>query len=65
MDEESGQRAQQLYNQFIPNIHLVSSASVAEMIKVMEGCYRDVNIALANELHKNRRGRGHQCLGSD
>jgi UDP-N-acetyl-D-mannosaminuronic acid dehydrogenase len=25
---------------------------VAEMIKVMEGCYRDVNIALANELFK-------------
>lgn len=51
-DEESGLAAYQLYRQFISNLHLVSSASVAEMIKVMEGCYRDVNIALANELYK-------------
>jgi len=51
-DEESGRVAYQLYQQFIPNLHLVSSASAAEMIKVMEGCYRDVNIALANELYK-------------
>lgn len=51
-DEKSGLVAYQLYRQFISNLHLVSSASVAEMIKVMEGCYRDVNIALANELYK-------------
>jgi UDP-N-acetyl-D-mannosaminuronic acid dehydrogenase len=51
-DEKSGQLACQLYRRFIPNLHLVSSARVAEMIKVMEGCYRDVNIALANELFK-------------
>ncbi len=51
-NEESGLRAYQVYKKFIPNLHLVSSAKVAEMIKVMEGCYRDVNIALANELFK-------------
>jgi len=51
-DEESGFRAYQVYEKFIANLHLVSSAKVAEMIKVMEGCYRDVNIALANELFK-------------
>ncbi|VVB72568.1 UDP-N-acetyl-D-mannosamine dehydrogenase [uncultured archaeon] len=51
-DEESGQKAFQVYTRFIPNLHLVSSARVAEMIKVMEGCYRDVNVALANELLK-------------
>ncbi len=51
-NEESGSRAYQVYKRFIPNLHLVSSAKVAEMIKVMEGCYRDVNIALANELFK-------------
>lgn len=51
-DEESGFRAFQVYSKFISNLHLVSSARVAEMIKVMEGCYRDVNIALANELYK-------------
>jgi UDP-N-acetyl-D-mannosaminuronic acid dehydrogenase len=51
-DEESGFKSFQVYKQFISNLHLVSSANVAEMIKVMEGCYRDVNIALANELFK-------------
>jgi UDP-N-acetyl-D-mannosaminuronic acid dehydrogenase len=51
-NEESGFRAYQVYKEFISNLHLVSSAKVAEMIKVMEGCYRDVNIALANELFK-------------
>ncbi len=51
-DEESGIAAYQVYRRFIRNLHLVSSARVAEMIKVMEGCYRDVNIALANELFK-------------
>jgi len=51
-DEESGLLAYDVYKKFISNLHLVSSAKVAEMIKVMEGCYRDVNIALANELFK-------------
>ncbi|MCJ7445386.1 MAG: nucleotide sugar dehydrogenase [Methanotrichaceae archaeon] len=52
IDDESGFIAFNLYNKFIPNLKLVSSARVAEMIKVMEGCYRDVNIYLANELYK-------------
>lgn len=51
-DDESGLVAYQVYSRFIKNLHLVSSARTAEMIKVMEGCYRDVNIALANELFK-------------
>ena len=51
-DEESGMVAYQVYKRFINNLNLVSSSRVAEMIKVMEGCYRDVNIALANELFK-------------
>jgi len=51
-DEESGFKAYGVYKKFISNLHLVSSAKVAEMIKVMEGCYRDVNICLANELYR-------------
>ena len=51
-DKESGVRAFEIYKNFVPNLHLVSSARVAEFIKLMEGCYRDVNIALANELFK-------------
>lgn len=52
VDAESGRHALEVYRQFIPNIRLVSSARVAEFTKVIEGCYRDVNIALANELFK-------------
>ncbi|OGM11198.1 GDP-mannose dehydrogenase [Candidatus Woesebacteria bacterium RBG_16_34_12] len=52
VDEISGKMAFEIYRKFIPNIHLVSTARVAEFIKVIEGCYRDANIALANELFK-------------
>jgi len=52
VDEESGGVCFEVYKQFIPNLHLVSSARVAEFIKIIEGCYRDVNIALANELFR-------------
>jgi UDP-N-acetyl-D-mannosaminuronic acid dehydrogenase len=52
VDERSGKAAYEVYEKFIPNLHEVSSARAAEFIKVIEGCYRDVNIALANELFK-------------
>ena len=52
VDEDSGRVCFEVYKQFIPNLRLVSSARVAEFIKIIEGCYRDVNIALANELFK-------------
>ena len=52
VDRESGMKAFEVYKNFIPNLHLVSSARTAEFIKLMEGCYRDVNVALANELFK-------------
>jgi len=52
VDELSGVKAYNIYKEFIPNLHLVSSARVAEFTKLIEGCYRDVNIALANELFK-------------
>jgi len=52
VNRESGIKAYEVYKKFIPNLYLVSSARVAEFIKLIEGCYRDVNIALANELFK-------------
>lgn len=52
VNKESGIKAYEIYKKFIPNLYLVSNARTAELIKVMEGCYRDVNIALANELFK-------------
>jgi len=52
VDTESGLKAYEMYKKIIPNLHLVSDARTAEYIKIIEGCYRDVNIALANELLK-------------
>ena len=52
IDEESGKKAYELYSKFCKKVNLVSDAKTAELIKVAEGVYRDVNIALANELFK-------------
>ncbi|PYZ96285.1 UDP-N-acetyl-D-mannosamine dehydrogenase [Alteribacter lacisalsi] len=46
----SGRKAGELYASFVKgNIHYTDAAT-AEMVKLMENTYRDVNIALANEL---------------
>lgn len=52
VNEDSGLAAYSIYKNFISDLSMVSTAKTAELIKVMEGCYRDVNIALANELFK-------------
>jgi UDP-N-acetyl-D-mannosaminuronic acid dehydrogenase len=52
VDEVSGVHAFELYGKFIPNLQRVSSSRVAEFVKIIEGSYRDVNIALANEIFK-------------
>ncbi|HOO53374.1 MAG TPA: nucleotide sugar dehydrogenase [Methanothrix sp.] len=52
VDEASGVHAFELYGRFIPNLQKVSSSRVAEFVKIIEGSYRDVNIALANEIFK-------------
>lgn len=52
VNEESGKKAFDIYKLFVPNIQLVSSSRVAEFVKIIEGSYRDNNIALANELFK-------------
>ena len=38
-----------LYGQIVPRIHRVSSTKVAELAKLYENVFRNVNIALANE----------------
>jgi UDP-N-acetyl-D-mannosaminuronic acid dehydrogenase len=49
VDEKSTQLTADLYSSFVKgNIHLTTSTT-AEMIKLMENTFRDVNIALANE----------------
>ncbi|MCJ7570521.1 MAG: nucleotide sugar dehydrogenase [Candidatus Thermoplasmatota archaeon] len=52
VDAASGQKAYDVYRYFIGSLSLVSSSRVAEFVKVIEGCYRFTNIALANELFK-------------
>jgi len=52
VDATSGRKAYEVYKRFIGSLSLVSSARVAEFVKVIEGCYRFTNIALANELFK-------------
>ncbi len=42
--------ARALYSRCIDEVVLVSSPSVAEMVKLLENTYRSVNIALVNEL---------------
>ncbi|WP_254862667.1 nucleotide sugar dehydrogenase [Halovivax gelatinilyticus] len=51
IDAESARAATALYEEVTDGpIDVVSDATTAEAVKVFEGIYRDVNIALANEL---------------
>jgi len=52
VDKESGEKALGVYSKFCSDVRLVSDSKTAEMIKISEGVYRDMNIALANELFK-------------
>lgn len=44
------EKARELYASFVSGEMHLTDATTAEMVKVMENTYRDVNIALANEL---------------
>jgi UDP-N-acetyl-D-mannosaminuronic acid dehydrogenase len=52
VDEESAKAAYEFYRRFAKTVVKVKDARTAELVKVAEGVYRDVNIALANELLK-------------
>ncbi|TFG44261.1 MAG: nucleotide sugar dehydrogenase [Bacteroidia bacterium] len=50
IDARSTELAESLYSSFVKgHLHLTNSTT-AEMVKLMENTYRDINIALANEL---------------
>lgn len=49
IDGASGDAARALYASFVEGKILLTTATTAEMAKLMENTYRDVNIALANE----------------
>lgn len=50
IDEKSTKLVEEIYAQFVKGELLLTDARTAEMSKLMENTYRDVNIALANEL---------------
>lgn len=49
VDPRSAEMAKQLYASFLEGEITLTDATTAEMVKLMENAYRDVNIALANE----------------
>jgi UDP-N-acetyl-D-mannosaminuronic acid dehydrogenase len=49
---ESGRRAAELYRIFVQGEIIETDATTAELVKLMENTYRDVNIAVANEFSR-------------
>lgn len=52
INEKSSEMTVDLYRTFVKGTIHVTDATTAEMVKVIENTYRDVNIAFANELAK-------------
>jgi len=52
INEKSAQLAKEVYSSFVQGEMYLTDTVTAEMVKIMENTYRDVNIALANELAK-------------
>ena len=50
MDRASAEAGRDLYRAFARGEIVLTDATTAETVKLMENTYRDVNIALANEL---------------
>jgi UDP-N-acetyl-D-glucosamine dehydrogenase len=48
--ENSTEAAAHLYSQIVKDVHLVTSARVAEAAKLLENTFRAVNIGMANEM---------------
>src|SRR3989442_5819742 len=49
LSEESRRRAKSIYERFVKGKIFLTDDVTAELVKIMENTYRDVNIALANE----------------
>lgn len=52
INEKSSELTVQLYKRFVKGTIHTTDATTAEMVKLMENTYRDINIAFANELAK-------------
>jgi UDP-N-acetyl-D-mannosaminuronic acid dehydrogenase len=49
VDQESAEAGRDLYRTFVRGEIILTNATTAEMVKLMENTYRDINIAIANE----------------
>jgi len=58
VDQESGHRAAAMYRRVVEGNIVVTSATMAEVVKLIENAYRDVNIAFANEVARISRQWG-------
>lgn len=58
VNKESSQRAKKLYSSFVKGEIYITDDVTAELCKLMENTYRDVNIALANEFSAVAEGLG-------
>jgi UDP-N-acetyl-D-mannosaminuronic acid dehydrogenase len=52
IDQASAEAGRELYASFVRGEILLTDATTAEMVKLMENTYRDVNIAIANEFSR-------------
>ena len=52
IDQVSAEAARDLYATFVRGDIILTDATTAEMVKLMENTYRDVNIAIANEFSR-------------
>jgi len=52
IDKPSTQAASRIYHRFVKGKIFLTDIATAEMVKVVENSYRDVNIAFANEIAK-------------
>lgn len=50
INDKSAQEAKKLYSRFVEGKIVLTDATTSEMVKLVENTYRDVNIALVNEL---------------
>jgi len=52
IDEKSAQAGKALYQTFVKGEIITTNSTTAELVKLMENTYRDINIAIANEFAK-------------
>lgn len=58
IDSASAEAGRGLYRRFVQGEIILTDATTAELVKLMENTYRDVNIAVANEFARLAEGLG-------